>query len=51
MSDTPEIPAQAQSAMPAREHKMDPAPDCAPRYPGVGRLGEKLALITGGDSV
>jgi len=50
MSDAPEIPAQEQNAMPADEHKMDPAPDYAPRYPGVGKLAGKVALITGGDS-
>jgi NAD(P)-dependent dehydrogenase (short-subunit alcohol dehydrogenase family) len=36
--------------MPADEHKMDPAPDYAPRHPGVGKLEGKVALITGGDS-
>jgi NAD(P)-dependent dehydrogenase (short-subunit alcohol dehydrogenase family) len=50
MSDAPEIPAQEQNAMPADEHKMDPAPDYAPRYPGVGKIAGKVALITGGDS-
>ncbi|MEQ8305409.1 MAG: SDR family oxidoreductase [Hoeflea sp.] len=50
MSDAPEIPAQEQNAMPADEHKMDPAPDYAPRYPGVGKLAGKVSLITGGDS-
>jgi NAD(P)-dependent dehydrogenase (short-subunit alcohol dehydrogenase family) len=50
MSDAPEIPAQEQDSMPAHEHKMDPAPDYAPRYPGVGKLAGKVALITGGDS-
>lgn len=50
MSDTPEIPAQEQNAMPADEHKMYPAPDYVPRHPGVGKLAGKVALITGGDS-
>lgn len=35
---------------PGREHKMNPAPDYTPRYPGSDRLKEKVALITGGDS-
>ncbi len=35
---------------PGREHKMDPAPDYMPRYPGSDRLKGKTALITGGDS-
>nr|WP_299971110.1 SDR family oxidoreductase [uncultured Roseobacter sp.] len=29
---------------------MDPAPDYMPRHPGVGKLKDKVALITGGDS-
>lgn len=29
---------------------MSPAPDYMPRFPGTGRLKEKVALITGGDS-
>lgn len=35
---------------PGREHKMEPAPDYMPRYPGSERLKGKVALITGGDS-
>ncbi len=48
--DAPHIPAQSQDAMPAAEHKMDPAPDYEPRFPGVGKLKGKVALVTGGDS-
>ncbi|RYH00987.1 SDR family oxidoreductase [Salipiger sp. IMCC34102] len=50
MTDAPKIPPQHQNSMPADEHKMDPAPDYAPRHPGVGKLKGKVALITGGDS-
>ncbi len=50
MTDAPTIPAQHQDAMPAAEHKMDPAPDYMPRHPGVGKLKGRAALITGGDS-
>ena len=50
MLDDPKIPAQHQDSMPADEHKMDPAPDWRPRHPGVGKLKDKVALITGGDS-
>ena len=50
MDDAPHIPAQHQDAMPADEHKMDPAPDYHPRHPGVGKLKGKVALVTGGDS-
>lgn len=45
-----EIPAQSQENMPAAEYKMTPAPDYTPRFPGVGKLDGKVALITGGDS-
>lgn len=44
------IPAQSQDAMPAHEYKMDPAPDYTPRYAGVGKLKDKVAFISGGDS-
>jgi len=50
MNDAPHIPAQSQDDMPAHEYKMEPAPDYAPRHPGVGKLKGKVALITGGDS-
>ena len=50
MSKHTDIPAQSQDAMPAHEHKMDPAPDYTPRHPGVGKLKGKRAIITGGDS-
>jgi NAD(P)-dependent dehydrogenase (short-subunit alcohol dehydrogenase family) len=40
---------QAQSR-PGAEHKMKPAPDPRPEYPGSGKLKDKVALITGGDS-
>ena len=46
----PKIPPQSQDAMPAHEHKMEPAPDYTPRHPGSGKLDGKVALITGGDS-
>jgi len=47
---TKHIPPQSQDAMPAHEYKMDPAPDYAPRHPGVGKLEGKVAFISGGDS-
>lgn len=50
MNEHPDIPAQSQDKMPADEHKMDPAPDYAPRHAGVDKLKGKVALITGGDS-
>ncbi|TDL78398.1 SDR family oxidoreductase [Palleronia sediminis] len=49
-TNNPDIPAQAQDSMPANEHEMDPKPDYRPRHPGTGKLKDKVALITGGDS-
>jgi NAD(P)-dependent dehydrogenase (short-subunit alcohol dehydrogenase family) len=37
-------------ARPGKESKMDPKPDYEPEYLGSGRLRNKIALITGGDS-
>lgn len=44
------FPPQHQGRQPGREHQMRPQPDYEPRYPGSGRLRDKVALITGGDS-
>ena len=44
------MPAQHQRK-PGQEHKLDPRPRYeAPQYAGAGKLKEKVALITGGDS-
>ena len=45
------LPQQEQAA-PGAEHEMRPRPDYgAERYgPGVGRLNDRVALVTGGDS-
>lgn len=50
MSEQSARPPQSQSRQPGREHEMRPEPDFLPRYPGVGRLEGKVALISGGDS-
>jgi NAD(P)-dependent dehydrogenase (short-subunit alcohol dehydrogenase family) len=44
------FPPQHQERQPGREHKMQPEPDYAPRFPGSGRLKGKVAIVTGGDS-
>jgi NAD(P)-dependent dehydrogenase (short-subunit alcohol dehydrogenase family) len=44
------FPPQEQSRQPGREHKMRPEPEFMPRYPGSGRLKNKVAIVTGGDS-
>jgi NAD(P)-dependent dehydrogenase (short-subunit alcohol dehydrogenase family) len=43
-------PAQEQDRQPGREGEMRPLPEYTPKFPGVGRLKGKVALITGGDS-
>jgi NAD(P)-dependent dehydrogenase (short-subunit alcohol dehydrogenase family) len=48
--DDRKIPPQSQPRQPGREHLMHPEPDYRPRFPGAGRLTNKVALITGGDS-
>jgi NAD(P)-dependent dehydrogenase (short-subunit alcohol dehydrogenase family) len=44
-----QFPPQQQD-QPGREYRMDPEPDYAPHYPGSGRLKDKVAIVTGGDS-
>jgi NAD(P)-dependent dehydrogenase (short-subunit alcohol dehydrogenase family) len=39
-----------RQSRPGQEHKMTPKPDAVNEYPGSGRLKNKVALITGGDS-
>lgn len=43
-------PPQTQDHQPGRETEMHPKPQYMPRYPGSGRLKDKVAIITGGDS-
>jgi NAD(P)-dependent dehydrogenase (short-subunit alcohol dehydrogenase family) len=43
-------PAQKQNRQPGRESEMVPQPDYEPKFPGVGKLKNKVAIITGGDS-
>src|SRR3954463_2486771 len=43
-------PAQKQDHQPGRESEMRPRPEFEPKFPGVGKLKDKVALITGGDS-
>lgn len=45
------VPAQHQSGQPGHEHKMNPQPEyIRPGYVGSGKLRDKVAIITGGDS-
>ena len=52
MTITPDqIPAQTQKRTPALESEMTPKPEYDdPNYKGSGKLQDKVALITGGDS-
>jgi len=43
-------PPQEQDHQPGVESEMRPRPDYRPKYPGVGKLKDKVAVITGGDS-
>jgi len=45
-----ELPPQQQQRQPGREDQMWPEPEYMPKFPGVGKLTGKVALITGGDS-
>lgn len=47
---TKTVPAQQQAHQPGRETEMRPKPEFEPLYPGVGKLRDHVALITGGDS-
>lgn len=44
------IPPQHQAHQPGSERQMRPRPEYLPKYPGVGKLKDKVAVITGGDS-
>ena len=44
------LPPQHQDHQPGRESEMQPPPDFMPRFAGAGRLKDKVAMITGGDS-
>ena len=50
MSDTDVKPMIHEDPLPGHESRLEPKPDWEPRYPGSGRLKDKVALITGADS-
>ncbi len=43
-------PAQEQAHQPGVESEMVPPPQFMPKFPGVGKLKGKVAIISGGDS-
>ena len=50
MGDAPVEPMIHEDALPGEESKLKPKPDWEPRYPGSGRLNDKVAIVTGADS-
>src|SRR5438552_18373642 len=50
MSDVME-PMIHEDRLPGHESQLEPKPDWEPRYPGSGRLKDKVAIVTGADSV
>jgi NAD(P)-dependent dehydrogenase (short-subunit alcohol dehydrogenase family) len=50
MAETIDPPTVEEPALPGHESQLEPKPDWQPRYPGSGRLQDKVAIVTGGDS-
>src|SRR3954468_18265596 len=44
------LPPQTQGTQTGRETETHPRRDYAPRFPGSGRLDDRVAIVTGGDS-
>ena len=50
MADTNIEPMIREDPLPGEEAKLKPKPVWEPRYPGSGRLQDKVAIVTGADS-
>lgn len=50
MADTIDPPVREGDQLPGHESQMEQKPDWTPRYPGSGRLKDKVAIVTGADS-
>jgi len=50
MSETETIDMIHEDALPGHESALEPKPIWEPRYPGSGRLKDKVAMVTGADS-
>ena len=50
MSDVKTEPMIHEDSLPGSEAALEPKPDWTPRYPGSGRLQDKVAIVTGADS-
>jgi NAD(P)-dependent dehydrogenase (short-subunit alcohol dehydrogenase family) len=50
MAEVLDPPTREEPKLPGNEHELDPKPEWQPRYAGSGRLKDKVAIVTGGDS-
>ncbi len=50
MTATTSEPMIHEDGLPGHESKLTPKPDWEPHFPGSGRLADKVAIVTGGDS-
>ncbi|MBB5711999.1 SDR family oxidoreductase [Sphingomonas xinjiangensis] len=50
MRETETIEMIHEDALPGHESALEPKPEWEPRYPGSGRLQDKVAIVTGADS-
>ncbi|TKW24539.1 hypothetical protein SEVIR_3G057200v4 [Setaria viridis] len=51
MASQQQFPPQQQGSQPGKEHAMDPRPEAIIKsYKAAGKLKDKVALVTGGDS-
>jgi NAD(P)-dependent dehydrogenase (short-subunit alcohol dehydrogenase family) len=50
VAETIDPPTVEEPALPGHESQLEPKPEWQPRYPGSGRLQDKVAIVTGGDS-
>jgi NAD(P)-dependent dehydrogenase (short-subunit alcohol dehydrogenase family) len=51
MASQQQFPPQQQGSQPGKEHAMDPRPEAIIKsYKATGKLKDKVALVTGGDS-
>jgi hypothetical protein len=50
MAGTATEPMIREDALPGAEAQLEPKPAWQPRYPGSGRLKDRVAIVTGADS-
>jgi NAD(P)-dependent dehydrogenase (short-subunit alcohol dehydrogenase family) len=50
MAETIDLPVREEAQLLGHESQLEPKPEWQPRYPGSGRLQDKVAIVTGGDS-